>query len=110
VDQAPTFSINAAEGMDEDESEEEEEEDIFQAQLELATDGNTLDSQQALSLLVTNNQPPVLHYPNIELDFQVEDPESITSGEPAYLKVKIERDIEEEAPHIPGAARACDRW
>ncbi|KAJ6106764.1 hypothetical protein N7512_010281 [Penicillium capsulatum] len=35
-------------------------------------------------------------YPNIELDFQVEDPESITSGEPAYLKVKIQREVEED--------------
>lgn len=35
-------------------------------------------------------------YPNIDLDFQVEDPESITSGEPAYLKVKIEREVEED--------------
>ncbi|CAI7657836.1 unnamed protein product [Penicillium manginii] len=35
-------------------------------------------------------------YPNIELDFEVEDPESITSGEPAYLKVKIEREVEED--------------
>jgi pre-mRNA-splicing helicase BRR2 len=33
-------------------------------------------------------------YPNIELDFEVEDPENITSGDPAYLKVKIEREVE----------------
>lgn len=35
-------------------------------------------------------------YPNIDLDFQVEDPENVTSGEPAYLKVKIEREVEED--------------
>ncbi|KAJ5974321.1 hypothetical protein N7481_011531 [Penicillium waksmanii] len=35
-------------------------------------------------------------YPNIELEFEVEDPESVTSGEPAYLKVKIEREVEED--------------
>ncbi|KAJ5660322.1 hypothetical protein N7507_006773 [Penicillium longicatenatum] len=35
-------------------------------------------------------------YPNIELDFEVEDPENITSGDPAYLKVKIEREVEED--------------
>lgn len=35
-------------------------------------------------------------YPNIDLDFSVEDPESVTSGEPAYLKVKIEREVEED--------------
>lgn len=35
-------------------------------------------------------------YPNIELDFEVEDPENITSGDPSYLKVKIEREVEED--------------
>ena len=35
-------------------------------------------------------------YPNIDLDFQVEDPDNVTSGEPAYLKVKIEREVEED--------------
>ncbi|CAG8027630.1 unnamed protein product [Penicillium salamii] len=35
-------------------------------------------------------------YPNIELDFEVEDPENITSGDPSYLKVKIERELEDD--------------
>ncbi|KAJ5114538.1 hypothetical protein NUU61_000297 [Penicillium alfredii] len=35
-------------------------------------------------------------YPNIDMDFQVEDPDNITSGDPAYLKVKIEREFEED--------------
>lgn len=33
-------------------------------------------------------------YPNIELEFEVEDPEGVTAGAPSYLKIKIERDIE----------------
>ncbi|KAJ5085699.1 hypothetical protein N7532_010470 [Penicillium argentinense] len=36
------------------------------------------------------------NYPNVDLEFNVEDPENITSGEPAYLKVKIEREVEED--------------
>ncbi|KAJ5626095.1 hypothetical protein N7510_002404 [Penicillium lagena] len=35
-------------------------------------------------------------YPDINLDFQVEDPDSVTAGEPAYLQVKIEREVEED--------------
>lgn len=55
-------------------------------------------------------------YPNLDLDFQVEDPENITSGEPAYLKIKIERDVEEDqepdttvhAPFYPN--RKMENW
>ncbi|RFU32041.1 hypothetical protein B7463_g4318, partial [Scytalidium lignicola] len=35
-------------------------------------------------------------YPNIELDFELEDPEEVTAGVPAYIKVKITRDVEDE--------------
>ncbi|OJJ46243.1 hypothetical protein ASPZODRAFT_16841 [Penicilliopsis zonata CBS 506.65] len=35
-------------------------------------------------------------YPNIDLDFVVEDPENVTAGEPSYLKIKIEREVEED--------------
>jgi pre-mRNA-splicing helicase BRR2 len=35
-------------------------------------------------------------YPNIELEFEVEDPDEITAGAPAYLKVKIVRDVDDE--------------
>ncbi|KAH8657646.1 Sec63 Brl domain-containing protein [Tricladium varicosporioides] len=35
-------------------------------------------------------------YPNIELDFEPEDPEDITAGSPAYLKIKIVRDVDDE--------------
>lgn len=35
-------------------------------------------------------------YPNIELEFELEDPEDITAGEPAFIKVKIVREIDED--------------
>jgi len=35
-------------------------------------------------------------YPNIELEFELEDPEDITAGAPAYINVKIEREVDEE--------------
>ena len=37
-----------------------------------------------------------LKYPNIELEFDLEDPDEITAGAPAYIKVKIVRDVDEE--------------
>ncbi|KAJ5157620.1 uncharacterized protein N7482_008720 [Penicillium canariense] len=49
------------------------------------------NKQLAQAAAFTNDK-----YPSIELDFEVEDPESITSGEPAYLKVKIQREVEED--------------
>ena len=35
--------------------------DIFETQLQLATDSDTLDSQQVLCLFVSDHEPPVLH-------------------------------------------------
>ncbi|PMD25163.1 Sec63-domain-containing protein [Hyaloscypha hepaticicola] len=35
-------------------------------------------------------------YPNVELDFEVEDPNEITAGTPAYLKIKITREVDED--------------
>ncbi|KFY24405.1 hypothetical protein V493_05264 [Pseudogymnoascus sp. VKM F-4281 (FW-2241)] len=35
-------------------------------------------------------------YPNIELEFELEDPEEITAGVPSYIKVKIEREEDED--------------
>jgi pre-mRNA-splicing helicase BRR2 len=35
-------------------------------------------------------------YPNIELEFELEDPEDITAGTPAYINVRIEREVDEE--------------
>lgn len=35
-------------------------------------------------------------YPAIELEFEVEDAEEITAGNPAYLKIKIARDVDDD--------------
>lgn len=43
----------------------------------------------------TNNK-----YPNIDLEFEVEDGE-VTAGAPAYLKVKLEREIDEDDEREP---------
>ncbi|GAT28918.1 pre-mRNA splicing helicase [Aspergillus luchuensis] len=51
-----------------------------------------LDNRQLAQAAAFTNEK----YPNLELDFEVEDPESVTSGEPSYLKVKIEREVEED--------------
>ena len=35
-------------------------------------------------------------YPNIDLEFNLEDEDEITAGSPAYVKVKIEREVDED--------------
>ena len=35
-------------------------------------------------------------YPSIELNFELEDPDDITTGSPAYLKIKVEREVDED--------------
>ncbi|QKX54132.1 uncharacterized protein TRUGW13939_01216 [Talaromyces rugulosus] len=68
------------------------------------------NKQLAQAAAFTNDK-----YPNVELDFQVEDPEGITAGDPAYLKIKIERDVEDEDPdttvHAPFyPAKKMENW
>lgn len=71
-----------------------------------------LDNKQlAQAAAFTNNK-----YPNLDLDFTVLEPEEITAGEPAYLKVKIERELDEDeepdttvsAPFYP--AKKMENW
>jgi pre-mRNA-splicing helicase BRR2 len=76
-----------------------------------------LDSKQLVDAAnFTNNK-----YPNVELDFKVQDEETITAGAPAYLQVKIERQLDDEdedekkepdttvhAPFYPG--RKMENW
>ena len=51
-----------------------------------------LNGQQlAQAANFTNNK-----YPDIRLEFEVEDPGEITSGSPAYLKVRLQREIDED--------------
>ena len=40
-------------------------------------------------------------YPNIDLDFEVEEPDAIASGSPAYLKIKIEREVDDDQDAEP---------
>ncbi|KAI1917214.1 Pre-mRNA-splicing helicase BRR2 [Ophidiomyces ophidiicola] len=55
-------------------------------------------------------------YPSIEIDFELLDKENITAGEPAYVKIKLEREGEEEGefdstvstPFYP--ARKLESW
>lgn len=58
-------------------------------------------------------------YPNIDLEFELEDPEEIVAGEPAYINVKIEREVDDEdenaevdttvhAPFYP--AKKMENW
>ncbi|KAK2782924.1 DEIH-box ATPase [Emmonsiellopsis sp. PD_33] len=55
-------------------------------------------------------------YPNVDLDYTLVDEDSITAGEPAYINVKIERDVEEDeevdttvfAPFYPG--KKMENW
>lgn len=35
-------------------------------------------------------------YPNIDLAYELEDPDSVVTGSPSYIKVKIERELDEE--------------
>ncbi len=51
-----------------------------------------LDGRQLLEAAAfTNNK-----YPNIDLDFEIEDPQSITANDPAYLNIRLARDLDEE--------------
>ena len=55
-------------------------------------------------------------YPNIELDFHVLEPESVTAGQASHLQIKIERQLEEDeepdltvhAPFYPG--KKMENW
>lgn len=70
-------------------------------------------SQLAQAANFTNSK-----YPNIELDYELEDADSITAGEPAYIKVKIAREVDDEenveidttvhAPFFP--AKKMENW
>jgi pre-mRNA-splicing helicase BRR2 len=71
-----------------------------------------LDNKQlAQAAAFTNDK-----YPNVDLDFKVEDPDNITASEPAYLKIKIEREVEGDdepdttvhSPFYPG--KKMENW
>ncbi|EOO02053.1 putative sec63 brl domain-containing protein [Phaeoacremonium minimum UCRPA7] len=54
-------------------------------------------------------------YPDVSLEFDVEDPESLQAGEPSYLNIRIEREIEDDdfdptvhAPFYP--SKKMESW
>jgi pre-mRNA-splicing helicase BRR2 len=73
------------------------------------------DDQRTELLKMSQNQLAAVagfvnKYPNIDINFEVEDPESITAKAPAFLRVELERDVDEDeevdttvhAPFYPG--------
>ncbi|KAI5798917.1 putative pre-mRNA splicing helicase [Geopyxis carbonaria] len=88
--------------------------DIFEFMDAMADDGSR---DQLLKSLGLNQQQLAkvanftnTKYPNIDMEHEVED-ESVVAGSPAYIKVKIEREVDEDgevdttvhAPFYPGA-------
>ncbi|KAI9806814.1 MAG: DEIH-box ATPase [Piccolia ochrophora] len=68
--------------------------------------------QLAVAASFTNTK-----YPNIELEFSVVNPSDIVAGSPAYLKIKLERDLDEDeeepdsavhSPFYPG--KKIENW
>lgn len=57
---------------------------------------NLSQGQLAQAANFTNSK-----YPDISLEFEVEDEDSITAGEPSYLKIKIEREVDEDEEFDP---------
>ena len=51
-----------------------------------------LDNKQLAQAAEFTNQ----YYPNVDIEFEVEDPESVTAGSPSHLKVHISRSLEED--------------
>lgn len=54
------------------------------------------NTQLAQAASFTNNK-----YPNLDLSFTLEDPDSIVANAPAYLKVKIEREVDDDDDREP---------
>ena len=70
-----------------------------------------LDKKQLMQAAAFANK-----YPNLDLEFEVENADEITSGSPSYLHVKISREVDEdeepdtivEAPFYPG--KKTETW
>ena len=56
-----------------------------------------LDNKQLAQAAAFTNEK----YPNVEIEFEVENPKAITSGQPAYLKISITRDVDEDVEGEP---------
>ena len=87
-----------------------------EASIESVFDLMEMEDEQRVELLqMTANQLAsvagfVNKYPNIDINFEVEDPESIVAKAPAFLKIELEREADEDeevdttvhAPFYPG--------
>jgi len=58
---------------------------------ELVQDLELTDDQLRVAANFTNSI-----YPNVDMEFKVEDEDDLVSGEPAYLNVHIERQLDED--------------
>lgn len=78
------------------------------------------DVRDAMFQLPSNNMADVAvfcnNYPNVEVNYNVEDPEDVTAGDPVQVVVDLERDLDEDdetqatlgvvtAPLYPGAKK-----
>ncbi|KAI7302795.1 Sec63-domain-containing protein [Hortaea werneckii] len=72
----------------------------------------SLNNKQLADAAVFTNE----RYPNVDLSFEVEDPENVTSGDSTYVTVTVERQLEEDeepnlavhAPFYP--AEKTENW
>ena len=55
-----------------------------------------LDKKQLMQAAEFTNK-----YPNVDLEFEVVDPEEVTAGTPSYLKVRVEREMDEDDEDEP---------
>ncbi|KAL0638958.1 Pre-mRNA-splicing helicase BRR2 [Maublancomyces gigas] len=84
--------------------------DIFEFMDAMAVDSNrdaliarlSLNQQQLSQIAnFTNNK-----YPNIDMEHELEDEDTIVAGSPAYIKVKIEREVDDEVKEVDTTVHA----
>ena len=80
--------------------------DVFEFQDAMDPDENPNYNKLIKAMGLNNNQLAdaarfIDRYPNVELDFELEDPENVTSGSPTYLNVNVRRQVDEdEEPNL----------
>jgi pre-mRNA-splicing helicase BRR2 len=81
--------------------------DVFEFQDAMDPDENPNHGKLMEGLGLGNNQLADAarfineRYPNVELEFELEDPENVASGQPSYVNVSITRQLEEdEEPNL----------
>ncbi|KAF2716323.1 Sec63-domain-containing protein [Polychaeton citri CBS 116435] len=96
--------------------------DVFEFMEAMDPEENPKYGQLVKSMGLTNRQLADAatftneRYPNVELNFELEDADEVTSGSPMYLNVRIEREVEDDeepnlsvhAPFYP--AEKTENW